>query len=302
MNNLNLTHTELDNLVKSNDLEEFSTSQFGSFLTSNEELLIKGERGDLEDFEKSEYQEIFDEIRSFTSVDVYIKNKDSNRIEKSVVFIRRKQVEWEPIEKSEDGEIMKARSGTYTNTPENKKLGRVGAKYGSKKEPEGKSEKKEETGSDSKLWDSLSEENKHGVLEDLGLPKSDSKKKHSEFPEATQKRMKGALNSYRSSEDKKEEGKGAIGSKLESSKTPVSFWNKLDKEEKVKVLKDSGIMKNLWHQYTNIHSPGSKDSSGRPDYSSNIGMAELNVNEYKFNEFGKSFKRDFKEYFEAKKR
>lgn len=44
------------------------------------------------------------------------------------------------IDWSLDDLILKARSGVYANTPENRKLGRVGQKYGTKKEEEKKDE------------------------------------------------------------------------------------------------------------------------------------------------------------------
>lgn len=134
--NMNLTREELDKLVKSNDLEQYSQEQFRSFIEANEEVLIKGEKGELDEIEKSEYDTLIAEINSFAKVDVYDRSPESqNRLVKSVAFIRPKQVEWDEIEKGEDGEeLEKAKSGTYTDTSLNRKLGRVGQKYGSKKQ------------------------------------------------------------------------------------------------------------------------------------------------------------------------
>ena len=143
--NINLTREELDKLIKFNDLERYTQQQFKQFVESNEEVLIKGEKGELDDIEKSEYDTLIAELQSFTTVNVFDTAPESkNRIIKSIEFIRPKQVEWDEIEKSEEGEedLSKARAGTYTDTSLNRKLGRVGQKYGSKKQSadEGKSD------------------------------------------------------------------------------------------------------------------------------------------------------------------
>jgi hypothetical protein len=57
-----------------------------------------------------------------------------NDFTKAVVYTRHEQVEWEDAERGELGEIIKAKGGIYKLTSENKKLGRVGQKYGEKKE------------------------------------------------------------------------------------------------------------------------------------------------------------------------
>jgi len=135
--NINLTREELDKLIKSNDLERYTQQQFKQFVESNEEILIKGEKDELDDIEKSEYDTLIAELQSFTMVNVFDTAPESkNRIVKSIEFIRPKQVEWDEIEKSEEGEedLSKARSGIYTDTSLNRKLGRVGQKYGSKKQ------------------------------------------------------------------------------------------------------------------------------------------------------------------------
>lgn len=60
----------------------------------------------------------------------------NNDLSKSVVYWRESQVEWE---KASNGELMKARSGVYKDTPVNRKKGLVGQKYGTeKKVPEKK--------------------------------------------------------------------------------------------------------------------------------------------------------------------
>ena len=138
MNNINLTRDELNKLVKENNLEVYPQEQFNAYIEGNKELLIKGETSDLDDIEKSEYNVLQEEIKSFKKVEVYnIAENSKSIIEKSICYVRPKQVEWteeDVLVKSEDGteQIEKSKSGIYTNTKLNQKLGRVGQKYGQK--------------------------------------------------------------------------------------------------------------------------------------------------------------------------
>src|SRR6056297_663870 len=76
-------------------------------------------------------------------------NDDMTR---EVVYYRERQVIFDDsIEKSEDGEIIKARSGVYANTAQNRKLGRVGQKYGGLKKEDIKEIKEKEAQSNSKM-------------------------------------------------------------------------------------------------------------------------------------------------------
>lgn len=130
--NLQMTKEDLDKLIKSGEHEVITQDQFRDWIEANEEVLLKGERDELDELEKSEHTTLIAEINSYAKVDVWRHSQESkNRVEKSVVLIRPKQVEWDAIEKSEDGEeIEKSKSGTYTDTALNRKLGRVGQKYG----------------------------------------------------------------------------------------------------------------------------------------------------------------------------
>lgn len=132
MNNINLTKDELDKLVKSEGLEVYPQDQFAAYIEGNKELLIKGETSDLDEIEKSEYNTLQEEIKSFKRIEVYnLAENSQNRIEKSIVFVRPKQVEWsEEIQKSESGEDEKVKVGTYTDTVLNRTLDRVGKVYG----------------------------------------------------------------------------------------------------------------------------------------------------------------------------
>lgn len=138
MNTLSLTQSEFDKLMKSADFEQYTKEQFDSFIISNEELLIKANgTSELDDLEKSEYNIINSEINSFSMVEVWgLKEGTKSDIQKSVCYIRPKQVEWtEELIKSEGSdEMIKSKSGVYTDTYLNRKLGRVGQRYGNKSE------------------------------------------------------------------------------------------------------------------------------------------------------------------------
>jgi len=135
MNNINLTRDELNKLVKENNLEVYPQEQFNAYIEGNKELLIKGETSELDELEKSEYNVLQEEIKSFKKVEVYnIAENSKSIIEKSICYVRPKQVEWtEEIQKSESGEDEKVKTGTYTDTVLNRNLDRVGKTYGESK-------------------------------------------------------------------------------------------------------------------------------------------------------------------------
>ena len=135
MNNINLTKDELDKLVKSEGLEVYPQDQFAAYIEGNKELLIKGETSDLDELEKSEYNVLQEEIKSFKKVEVYnIAENSKSIVEKSICYVRPKQVEWtEEIQKSESGEEEKVKTGVYTDTVLNRNLDRVGKIYGESK-------------------------------------------------------------------------------------------------------------------------------------------------------------------------
>jgi len=153
---ISITKKEYEKEFIQKGYEQFTEDQFRKWIDLNSDILVKGEQGMLEDdIEKAEYEAFKEEIRSFTAVEVVEPSPISKfRIEKSIMYVRPNQVEWDEPEliKGEDGEdIQKARSGRYKDTRLNRKLGRVGNPYGSKKgDEEGKSEKKEESGEYSK--------------------------------------------------------------------------------------------------------------------------------------------------------
>jgi hypothetical protein len=123
------TQKDFEKKVKLEDLEVFTSKELKDFAENSMNEISKSE-GSKDELMKS----VADEIRTFKPVMIY-----SDTLEKSIKFIRPSQVEWDTVE---GDNIQKSRSGVYKNTPENKKLGRIGQKYGGKKEnDEGEDEK-----------------------------------------------------------------------------------------------------------------------------------------------------------------
>lgn len=109
--------SELNKQVKLGEIEVFTAEQIKSFVEeSNAEIQKSTGNKDVE------FKQVADEVKSFTPIIVYA----DDTLEKSIRFFRRAQIRWD--EPTDD--ISKARSGTYMNTPENRKAGRVGQKYG----------------------------------------------------------------------------------------------------------------------------------------------------------------------------
>lgn len=130
--NLSFTRTEYENIKKSKELDEFSPTQFHAWINSNEDLFMKGESGEFEnDLQKSEYNTLQNELAAFAKVEVWEEDKQST-IVKSEFYIREKQVDFtQDIQKSENGEDETITKGIYRDTALNRKLGRVGAEFGS---------------------------------------------------------------------------------------------------------------------------------------------------------------------------
>lgn len=118
--------------VKINGYEVFTAEQIKNYTQEAHDDIQKSVTGD----KSKAWAEVATEVRSFTPVQL----TDDDTLQKSIVFYREAQVIWD---KAEGDDISKARSGVYANTIENRKLGRVGHKYGSKKaeEPKGASNK-----------------------------------------------------------------------------------------------------------------------------------------------------------------
>jgi len=110
--------SDLEKSVKLGEVEVFTAEQIKQFATDAYEEIQKSVDG-----QDKMYAEVASEVKSFKPIKVW----DDKTLEKSIMFIRPAQIRWdEPV----GDDICKSRSGTYLNTPENRKLGRVGKKYG----------------------------------------------------------------------------------------------------------------------------------------------------------------------------
>jgi len=233
---LNMTKSELNRFAESNKLEVYTNEQFGQFVENNKDLLVKSDRAELDEAEQREYDTLFAEIRSFTPVTIYDNDPNSKiRIVKSVMYVRPQQVEWDDIEKSEDGEedLSKARAGVYTDTGLNRKLGRVGQKYGSKKQSADEDDGEGKSSKDGKKWD-----NDRNPMTILANIKSGTYSKNTD--------EYSALNHYKEKDPHK----------ITSLGIPVSYNNKSDEwfvgnKNKESGKSDSGVKREYTFQYKN---------------------------------------------------
>jgi hypothetical protein len=110
---------------------------------------------------------------------------------KAVVYTRREQVDWDDAERGEFGELIKARGGVYKLTGENKKLGRVGQKYGEVQKPglstsqmrenqNNEASKKELEGKKDTFIGDLDKKVKHGEIDSEGASNLARKKEGGE--------------------------------------------------------------------------------------------------------------------------
>jgi len=163
---ITLRSEQFEDLKRRHDVEVFTQANVNNLIEDRKEVVMKSDRGEeLDDFEKAELDEFKTEFTSLTPIQV-IRSEEEGSLTKGLqydrYFIREKQVEFDADEviKSEDGkdEIVKARGGVYKDTAMNRKLGRVGQKFGSKKEGgEGKSEE-EKIRDIRKQWGEMSKE------------------------------------------------------------------------------------------------------------------------------------------------
>jgi len=129
-----ITRSDFEKSLKLQGLESFNSDQVSAWLNDNKKLIEKSKVEELDELEKSALDEFKVNAGSLKKVIVVEDN-----LEKSIVFVRPQQVDWD---RDENGEILKSRAGTYKDTPENRKLGRVGQKFGGKKEAGDKEKEK----------------------------------------------------------------------------------------------------------------------------------------------------------------
>lgn len=120
--NREITHSEFEKSCKLFGYETFSDKQMEAYIQDAKSLIEKSEKEELNDIEKSQLDEFNVNCASLKQINVV--NDD---LTKSLIYFRPAQIIWD---KDENGEIMKSRAGTYKDTPQNRKLGRVGQKFG----------------------------------------------------------------------------------------------------------------------------------------------------------------------------
>lgn len=112
---------DFDDMLKRGDFEVFSKSQIDSFLDDLGNALEKAEFSELDDIDKENIEIAKSEVASFNKFSVI-----DNEFNKSLFYVRPRQIEWE---QNEDGEFMKGEKGIYLDTHLNRQLNRVGNKF-----------------------------------------------------------------------------------------------------------------------------------------------------------------------------
>jgi hypothetical protein len=131
INQNEITKSEFDDMVKLKDLEVWSKHQVDSFIVDYGREIEKGEIDDftsLSEDQKDLFKSFEAEIKSLDKWIVTDYDDELRRINKSIIFTRDKQVDFDLIEN--EGELLKARSGVYRDTELNRKLDRVGKPFG----------------------------------------------------------------------------------------------------------------------------------------------------------------------------
>jgi len=138
-----ITKDDFLKMVKLQHLEVITQNQLSHNTQIIKSYMEKSLVSELSDIEKSNANMLVEEVGSLQSWEVM-----RDDFTKAICYTRREQVDWQDVERGEFGEIIKAKGGIYKPTSENKKLGRVGRKYGvadSYNYQEGKNEKKDES-------------------------------------------------------------------------------------------------------------------------------------------------------------
>ena len=120
-----ITKDDFLSMVRLQHLEVLTSEQLAQNTAVLKGYMEKALTSELSDLEKADSNVMIAEVGSLQQWCVL-----RNDFSKAVVYTRREQIAWDEPERGEFGELLKARGGTYKLTPENKKLGRVGQKYG----------------------------------------------------------------------------------------------------------------------------------------------------------------------------
>jgi len=113
--------------VKIHDYDIIESKKYDMLKKTLNETLEKSEKDELSKEEKDNSEIVKSELDSLNKITVL-----SEDFTKSILYVREKQIDFdkEGLEKGELGEIITAVSGTYLDTELNRKLNRVGEKYG----------------------------------------------------------------------------------------------------------------------------------------------------------------------------
>ena len=123
-----ITKSDFLTMVKLNHLEVLTQDQVTENCKLVQSYIRKSLVNELDEIEKADSNTIVTELGFLEKWEVM-----RDDFSKAIVYTRRTQIDWEEPEYGELGELVKAKGGVYKDTHENKKLGRVGQKYGEKK-------------------------------------------------------------------------------------------------------------------------------------------------------------------------
>lgn len=124
-----ITKDDFLKMVRLQHLEVITQNQLHNNTQIIKSYMEKSLISELSDIEKGDANMMIEDLSTFQQWSVI-----SDDFSKAICYTRSEQIEWEEPVKGEFGEIVKAKGGIYKPTGENKKLGRVGQKYGEKEE------------------------------------------------------------------------------------------------------------------------------------------------------------------------
>lgn len=141
---IRLSEQQFETLKRRENPEVFTENQISSWITNYADLITKSTTDELDESEKALINEFDNEFKSFTRIQV-ISNPKPGELQKSLkydeFYIREQQIIWDdPIVKSIDGKEVteQAKTGIFANTDHNRKLNRVGQRFGDPVSVEGK--------------------------------------------------------------------------------------------------------------------------------------------------------------------
>lgn len=131
-NTVKMPKGDFDSFVAKKGLEAFTKPQMDAWVTKNAELFTKATTNDFDEGESARFDEFKAELQSFTMIEVISKAENNAPLKHELMYVRESQVDWDETDDISKGgdNIEKARSGVYKDTQLNRKLGRVGQRFG----------------------------------------------------------------------------------------------------------------------------------------------------------------------------